>query len=62
MEQGIFDGLIGQEHVVELLTQAIAHDRIAPGYLFAGPNGTGKRLAAERFVSQLLRHPNDHSP
>lgn len=55
MEQDAFARLIGQEHVVDLLTQAIAHNRIAPGYLFAGPHGIGKRLAAECFVTQLLQ-------
>ncbi|MEM9217393.1 MAG: DNA polymerase III subunit delta' [Cyanobacteria bacterium P01_F01_bin.150] len=54
-----FEGLIGQGHVVELLNQAIAHNRIAPGYLFAGPNGIGKRLAAECFITQLLHSSND---
>ena len=53
-----FDALLGQPAVVELLTRAIACDRIAPGYLFVGPNGIGKRLAAERFIEQLLQ-PGD---
>ena len=60
--QGTFDGLVGQEHVVMLLTQAIAHSRIAPGYLFAGPNGIGKRLAAECFITQLLQPSSGQSP
>ncbi len=38
-----WDGLIGQTAAIELLTQAIARDRIAPAYLFAGPSGVGKR-------------------
>ena len=59
MIQNAFEGLVGQDHVVELLTQAIAHNRIAPGYLFAGPNGIGKRLAAECFITQLLQHRTD---
>lgn len=55
MIQDLFQDLVGQDHVVELLTQAIAHNHIAPGYLFAGPNGIGKRLAAECFMTQLLQ-------
>ena len=55
MIEDAFQELVGQEHVVELLTQAIAHHHIAPGYLFAGPNGIGKRLAAECFITQLLQ-------
>ena len=49
-----FNSLIGQSQAVELLTQAIAQDRIAPAYLFAGSAGVGKRLAAEAFVELLV--------
>ncbi|MEB3210417.1 MAG: DNA polymerase III subunit delta' [Leptolyngbyaceae bacterium] len=49
-----WDSLIGQETAVELLTQAIARNRIAPAYLFVGPSGVGKKLAAERFAEHLL--------
>ncbi|NEQ96007.1 MAG: DNA polymerase III subunit delta' [Cyanothece sp. SIO2G6] len=55
MVTAVFDRLIGQPQAVRLLGQAIAHNRIAPGYLFVGPNGIGKRLAAECFVHQLLQ-------
>lgn len=56
MMKHAFAGVVGQDHVVELLTQTIAHNRIAPGYLFAGPNGIGKRLVAQCFMTQLLHH------
>jgi len=46
--------LIGQGTAVELLTQAIVRDRIAPAYLFVGAAGIGKRLAAELFAEQIL--------
>jgi DNA polymerase-3 subunit delta' len=49
-----FAPLIGQPHAIELLTSAIAKDRLAPAYLFAGPAGIGKRLAAECFSELLL--------
>ena len=49
-----FTGLLGQATAVELLGQAIAKQRVAPAYLFAGPAGVGRRLAALRFAEQLL--------
>jgi DNA polymerase-3 subunit delta' len=49
-----FYPLIGQVQAVELLQQAIAHNRVAPAYLFAGPLGVGKRLAAKAFAEELL--------
>lgn len=46
--------LIGQPQAVELLTQAVTRSRIAPAYLFAGPMGVGRSLAAECFLELLL--------
>jgi DNA polymerase III subunit delta' len=48
--------LIGQERAVELLQRAIQRDAIAPAYLFAGANGTGRTLAAKCFCQDLLGH------
>ncbi|MCY7322242.1 MAG: DNA polymerase III subunit delta', partial [Phormidesmis sp. CAN_BIN36] len=49
-----FNSLLGQPQAVEILTQAIAQNRVAPAYLFAGATGVGKRLAAESFVKLLV--------
>ena len=49
-----FSSLIGQHRAVELLTQAVAQNRIAPGYLFIGSNGIGKSLAASCFIELLF--------
>lgn len=48
-----FGSLIGQPGV-ELLTEAVNQNRVAPAYLFAGPDGVGKSLAARCFVEQLF--------
>ncbi len=56
-----FSQLIGQSSAIELLTQAIARDRVAPAYLFAGANGIGKRLAAQCFVRALLEDGDDRA-
>jgi DNA polymerase III subunit delta' len=50
---GAFDRLVGQPQVEELLKQAMARDRIAPAYLFAGAAGVGKALAVHCFLSLL---------
>lgn len=61
--QSSFASLIGQPQAVELLTRAVALDRIAPAYLFAGASGTGRSLAAHCFAELLLaRNPEHISP
>ncbi len=49
-----FAPLIGQPQAVELLIRAVKLDRIAPAYLFAGPPGVGRTLAARCFAELLL--------
>ncbi len=49
-----FEALIGQSQAVELLTEAVSQNRIAPGYLFVGSNGIGKSLAAKCFIELLF--------
>jgi len=49
-----FAGLVGQTQAVELLSAAIHRDRVAPAYLFAGPQGVGRRRAAQAFLEALL--------
>lgn len=50
-----FSGLIGQPQAVQLLTAAIAQERVAPAYLFVGAPGIGRRLAARAFAECLLQ-------
>lgn len=49
-----FAQLVGQDQAVELLTQAVIQNRVAPAYLFTGAIGVGKSLAARCFVEQLF--------
>jgi DNA polymerase-3 subunit gamma/tau len=41
-----WDQVIGQEHVVQTLRNAVRADRVAHAYLFSGPRGTGKTSTA----------------
>ncbi len=56
-----FKDLIGQDHVVKTLKNAIKNDRVAHAYLFAGPRGTGKTSTAKVFARALnCAHPADN--
>ncbi len=54
MTNDLFAPLIGQQQAIELLTQAVRQNRVAPAYLFVGPDGVGKSLAARCFVELLF--------
>ncbi|MGN0836298.1 MAG: DNA polymerase III subunit gamma/tau [Akkermansia sp.] len=48
-----FADVLGQEHVVRTLCNAIEQKRLAHAYLFVGPRGTGKTSTARIFAKAL---------
>ena len=49
-----FADVVGQEHVENTLTNAVASGDVAHAYLFCGPRGTGKTTSARLLAKALL--------
>ncbi len=48
-----FESVLGQEHVVTTLKNAVSQNRVAHAYLFSGPRGVGKTTTARIFAMGL---------
>jgi DNA polymerase-3 subunit gamma/tau len=48
-----FSDVVGQEHIVTLLTNSIKQKKISHAYLFCGGRGTGKTTVARIFASDI---------
>ncbi|MCL4454845.1 MAG: DNA polymerase III subunit gamma/tau [Deinococcus sp.] len=56
-----FDEMVGQEHVKEVLDNALKSGRLAQAYLFSGPRGVGKTSAA-RLIAQAVNCTSSEKP
>lgn len=50
----MFQELVGQQQAIDLLTQSVKQNRIAPAYLFVGADGVGRSLAAKCFIELIF--------
>ncbi len=58
-----FDEVVRQEHIVRILKNQIAADKVGHAYLFCGPRGTGKTTLAKIFARAInCLNPKDGSP
>jgi DNA polymerase III subunit gamma/tau len=48
-----WDEVVGQQHVIQTLRNAVVGGRVAHAYLFAGPRGTGKTTAARLLAKAI---------
>ena len=48
-----WDEVVGQQHIIQTLRNAVVGGRVAHAYLFAGPRGTGKTTAARLLAKAV---------
>ncbi len=48
-----WEEMIGQDHIVQTLRNAISANRVVHAYLFAGPRGTGKTTTARLLAKAV---------
>ncbi len=48
-----FNDVVGQEHIIRTLTNALKDNRVAHAYIFSGPRGTGKTSVAKILAKAL---------
>ena len=55
-----FNDIVGQNHIVSVLKNAIEKNQISHAYLFYGPRGTGKTSIAKIFANEVNKNEVYH--
>ena len=48
-----WEEVVGQDHIIQTLKNAVAADKVSQAYLFAGPRGTGKTTTARLLAKAV---------
>lgn len=57
-----FEEVVGQQHIVTTLKNAVKQNKIAHAYLFCGPRGTGKTSIAKLLAKAVNCSDHEHAP
>ena len=56
-----WEAVVGQDHVIKTLRNAVAANKVAHAYLFAGPRGTGKTTTARLLAKAVFCQAEDRA-
>ncbi len=57
-----FDEVVGQQHIVKTLQNAVHQNKVAHAYLFCGPRGTGKTTIAKLLAKAVNCEAKENRP
>lgn len=57
-----FEEVVGQQHIVTTLKNAVKQNKIAHAYLFCGPRGTGKTTIAKLLAKAVNCEDQQNAP